>query len=89
MISNPTKTDTKLAIEEDTIFVAEPAIKVKVEIPERLEEDVSGTDKSNIEIPEIVVSDDELDRSFVEQMFVSNIEHQACGKNFMGTKFIY
>lgn len=77
MITNPKKNETKLAIEEETVFEEEPAVKVKVEIPERAQDDEAGRD--NTEIPEIVVSDDEeLNRSLVEQIFVSNIEQQAC-----------
>jgi hypothetical protein len=88
MITNPKNDIAKLAIEEETVFNEEPAIKVKVEIPERVEEDDAGTDRSNAEIPEIVVSDDENDRSFVEQIFVSTIEQQASGKHFVNTDHI-
>jgi hypothetical protein len=85
MITNPKKINAKLAIEEETVFVQEPAIKVKEEMPECVEEYEAGTDRRNTHIPEIVVSDDEMDRSFVEQIFVGDIEQQARGKQIMNT----
>jgi len=77
MISNSDTNVPKLAVEEDKTasFPEEPAIKVKEEPREPLSELVAENDKG--EVSEIVISDDEMDRSMVEKTFISNIADEV------------